>query len=187
MVRVEDLNITFFHAAKNAGSAIEKWLKNNSNCEVYNNDIRHGNPIRLKPLFDDYGWSFCVIRNPWDRVVSWYRFFVKQKKVTCSFGSYIEEAYRRGYDRSTRKYMIPISSQLPFSRNVSYVMRYENITEDFKEVQKRFNCFKPLTKFNVSNIQNKNYVDYFNNTKHIKLVQKWHEEEIEEYNYTFGG
>ena len=83
--------------------------------------------------------------------------------------------------------MIPISSQLPFSRNVSYVMRYENITEDFKEVQKRFNCFKPLTKFNVSNIQNKNYVDYFNNTKHIKLVQKWHEEEIEEYNYTFGG
>ena len=50
MVRCEDLNVTFFHATKNAGSSIEDWLKNNADGDVYDGDLRHAAPKR-------YRWS----------------------------------------------------------------------------------------------------------------------------------
>ena len=39
MVRVEDLNITFFHLPKNAGTSIANWLSDNVNGEEYMNDF----------------------------------------------------------------------------------------------------------------------------------------------------
>lgn len=186
MVRVEDLNITFFHIAKNAGSSIEEWLVRNCNGDAYIDEFRHNSPQRLYNLFDDFGWSFCVIRNPWDRAVSWYRFFVRQKAITCSFERYLLESYIHPRPKG-RKYLIPASDQLKFTTAVRYVIRYENLIEDFKEVQRRTKCDVPLFKVNVSNVKNEKYVDYYKDKKYIKLVGDYCKKEIDEFGYKFGG
>ena len=62
MVRVEDLNITFFHLPKNAGSSIATWLTDNVNGEEYHDEFRHASPQSLKPMFDDFGWSSRILR-----------------------------------------------------------------------------------------------------------------------------
>ena len=94
MVRVEDLNITFFHIPKNAGSSIASWLVRNVNGYEYFDEFRHSNPKSLLPIFEDFGWSFCCVRNPWERNVSWYNFKFENERTRVE-GTDEEETARR--------------------------------------------------------------------------------------------
>ena len=185
MVRVEDLNITFFHVAKNAGSSIARWLEDNVNGDQYHEDLRHGSPDRLRSLFDDYGWKFCCVRNPWDRIVSWYEFFNKQGRVNCNFSTFLERSYKQKANNA--KVFKPLDNQINFTKHCDYVMRYENLEEDFKVVQQKVNCFEPLKTFNASDRSLKTYVDYYTDTRYIDIVRTKHREEIEQLGYEFGG
>ena len=182
MVRVEDLNITFFHMPKNAGSSVEKWLETNLNADVYLEDLRHASPTLLKPMFGDFGWSFCCVRNPWDRMVSWYNFFKGQGKISLSFNDFMEQSFN---GEGSAKYLKPINTQMIFVRNVDYVVRYENLLEDFKVVQEKTNCFEPLGHHNSS--KRTKYVNYYNNPKNIEIVAEYYAEEIEHFGYKYGG
>lgn len=181
MVRVEDLNITFFHLPKNAGTSIANWLSDNVNGEEYMDDLRHGSPESLKPLFDDFGWSFCCVRNPWDRMVSWYNFFKGQNKIHICFPDFVDAVFDPS--KRTKKYLLPVTEQMIYVRDVDYILRYENLLEDFKLVQEKTNCFKPLGHHNPSN--RTKYLDYYIKDHHIK-VKNYYAEEIEYFGYEFG-
>lgn len=181
MVRVEDLNITFFHMAKNAGSSIEKWLETNLDADVYRNDLRHSAPISLEPMFGDFGWSFCCVRNPWDRMVSWYTFFKGQGEITLSFFDYMNACFEPSLN--TAKYIKPINKQMLFVNSVDYVIKYENLVEDFKVVQEKTNCFAPIGHHNKS--QRTKYRDYYDNDTHINMVGDYFRDEIVHFNYEF--
>ena len=181
MVRVEDLNITFFHLPKNAGTSIANWLSDNVNGEEYMDDLRHGSPESLKPLFDDFGWSFCCVRNPWDRMVSWYNFFKGQSKIHTCFPDFVDAVFDPS--RNTKKYIIAVSKQMIYVRNSDYTLRYENLLEDFKLVQEKTNCFEPLGHHNSSN--RTKYLDYYSKEHYIK-VKDYYAEEIEYFGYEFG-
>jgi len=182
MVRLEDLNITFFHMPKNAGSSIEKWLQTNLDGEVYLEDFRHASPQSVKPMFDDFGWSFCCVRNPWDRMVSWYNFFKGQNKIHTDFDQWIRDSFNP--KEQTAKYVKPINRQMQFVNAVDYVIRYENLIEDFKVVQEKTNCFEPLGHHNKSN--RTKYLDYYTKQEHIDLVAEYFHEEIEHFDYKYG-
>jgi hypothetical protein len=183
MVRVEDLNITFFHMPKNAGSSIEKWLQANLIADVYLEDLRHASPRSLKPMFGNFGWSFCCVRNPWDRMVSWYNFFKGQGKITISFEEWIEACFDTS--KHTAKYIKPINKQMNFVESVDYVVRYENLIEDFKVIQEKTNCFAPLGHHNSSN--RTKYTNYYTKDIYIKQVADYFVAEIQHFNYTYGG
>lgn len=182
MVRVEDLNITFFHMPKNAGSSIEKWLETNLDADVYLEDLRHASPDSLRPMFSDFGWSFCCVRNPWDRMVSWYNFFRGQGKIHTCFEDWMDASFDPS--RHTAKYIKPINTQMEFVNEVDYVMRYENLTEDFKVVQEKTNCFEPLGHHNKSN--RTKYLDYYTNDDHINMVGEYFYKEIDYFKYEYG-
>ena len=68
---------TFIHIPKTAGNSVTDWLKDNTEALVTKRkqhatvaEVLEGNhslgPIR------DLGWKFCIVRNPWDYMVSWY-------------------------------------------------------------------------------------------------------------------
>ena len=183
MVRVEDLDITFFHMPKNAGTSIENWLESNLDADVYLEDLRHASPISLKPMFGDFGWSFCCVRNPWDRMVSWYNFFKGQDKIHTCFNDWLKACFDPS--QHTAKYIKPINEQMRFVRNVDYIIRYENLVEDFKVVQEKTNCFEPIGHHNKSN--RTKYLDYYDNKTYIKLIEEHFAEEIEYFGYSFGG
>lgn len=180
MVRLEDLNITFFHLPKNAGTSIEQWLIDNCNGDLYDDDLRHEKPHHGKRLFDDIGWSFCVIRNPFERVVSWYKHFHSQNKITVDFHEYVVIASKQKKDR----YLIWPGSQKGFADNVDYVIRYENLKEDFKVVQDKVKCWKPLGHHNSSG---RRHPPIKWNKTLYDLVCTRYAEELYEYNYEFGG
>lgn len=184
MVRVEDLNITFFHLPKNAGSSIATWLTDNVDGEEYFDEFRHACPHELKPMFDDFGWSFCCVRNPWDRIVSWYNFFKLQGKITISFEEYMNHLIK---GKTSAKYIRTLSSvsQVKAAKDVDYVIKYENLLEDFKVVQNKVNCNIPLIHINKSN--RTQYIDYYTKDEYINWIGEKHADEIAEFNYSFGG
>ena len=184
MVRCEDLNITFFHATKNAGSSIEVWLEDNVDGDVYDGDLRHAAPKDLDSLFDDFGWSFCCIRNPWDRVVSWYLYFKRHKFLDCNFGEYLKQAcdpnlYGLKYARFPEHQMF-------FITRVDYCIKYENLIEDFKVVQKKVNCFEPLGIMNTSPNKKGKYLDYYTKDEYINMVGDYFKIDLDVTNYSFG-
>ena len=187
MVRVEDLNITFFHLPKNAGSSIATWLTDNVNGEEYMDDFRHASPRSLKPMFDDFGWSFCCVRNPWDRTVSWYNFFHKQYKninkgINIPFEEYMDKLINEDY---TSKYIKPIGHQYKTCDYVDYVIKYETLTHDFKKVQEKVKCFKPLNRVNKS--IDADYTQYYTKDSYVNWVGEYYAKDIMEFNYSFGG
>lgn len=182
MVRLEDQNMTFFHIPKNAGSSITRWLCENVNGDEYDDDVKHATPNQLLPLFGEFGWSFCCVRNPWDRVVSWHTFFTKQGKMQRCFTDFVELAYT---GQTSAKYIQPMSNQLAFTEASDYVIRYENIVEDFKIIQQKTNCDVPLGWDNRSRIQNK-YVEHYRDQSTIDHIARYHADEIEALGYKFG-
>ena len=182
MVRVEDLNITFFHLPKNAGSSIATWLTKYAGGEEYFDEFRHASPKRLKPIFDDFGWSFCCVRNPWDRAVSWYNFFKGQGKLEMSFEDYMDQCIAGNW---SAKYIKMPGGQMEFVREVDYVIKYENLTEEFKVIQDKTQSKVPLIHTNKS--KRTKYVDYYSKDDYINFIGERCADEIKHFNYSFGG
>jgi hypothetical protein len=180
MVRIEELDITFFHLPKNAGSSIEKWLVDNVGGEAYLNDLRHTSPQSVEPMFGDFGWSFCCVRNPWDRMVSWYNFFKGQGKINISFEDFMKQSFE---GEPTAKYIKPIDRQLRTSDYVDYVIRYENLEDGFKLVQDMTECHVPLGKHNTS--KRSDYALYYTDKKLVDYVGEYYYDEISQFGYSF--
>lgn len=181
MVRVEDLNLTFFHIPKNAGSSIATWLTKNLDGEEYHDEFRHATPDRLKPIFEDFGWTFACVRNPWERVVSWYNFFKKQGKMPLTFEQYMEKIIA---NQTSEKYIKTPGTQSSFLE-VDHIIRYENLHEDFKVVQEKTNCYIPLGHHNKS--VDFDYKKYYVKDTWIDYIHDQCADEIYLLNYKFGG
>ena len=181
MVRLEKLNITFLHIPKNAGTSIEYWLKENCDGDVYADDLRHAYPELLKPLFYDFGWTFAVTRNPWDRVVSWYKFFRHQDRMPVSFEDYIDIA-----TTNPSKILQFPTRDTTYTQYCHYVIRFDNLIEDFKVIQQKMNCDNPLSKRNYSDNNGMKYVDFYDKTEYIDKVARYYKDDIEIYNYKYG-
>jgi len=73
--------LLFCHIAKNAGSTVHKIMEELDNLEFCD---QHYSLIMLKKLINNDELfneclKFCIVRNPWDRMVSTY-FLESQKK-----------------------------------------------------------------------------------------------------------
>lgn len=186
MVRVENLDMTFFHASKCAGSSIENWLRTNVAGDVYDNDLRHLHPKQLTHLFPEgFGWSFCVVRNPWDRMVSWYTYFKKIRGLDISFTDYLDRSFFDKSVQNTNMYGKPVRL-INYVPHVSHVVRFESLVQDFKIVQEKAGCFTPLDHTNKTR-DNDAYVEYYSSQKYIDLVQSYYVDDIKLLGYSFGG
>ena len=68
-------NLIFVHIPKNAGTSIqEKFKMEQAGGHQTSQQMRNENP----KLWGDYN-SFCVVRNPWDRMVSNYYYCLAEK------------------------------------------------------------------------------------------------------------
>lgn len=184
MIIVKDPAVIFYHNPKCAGSAINFWFKDNiPGC--YHIEPQHIIPRKTNVK----GWSFCVVRNPWDRWVSWWYFWrVKKKRIDIPFEEYTIKYFNGEYVRlgngEGRGQWGNIGDQYEMAKDVDCVLRYENLAEDFKIVQKKLSCSAPLLFANV-NYGRKHYTRYYTSDKLIELVAEYHKRDIETYGYKY--
>jgi hypothetical protein len=191
----------FVHIPKTAGNSIQSVLRDYSEDElVALRDEQDGierfglrNPkykIKKHSTLADYRvalgemefgnlYKFTCVRNPWDRMVSYY-FTPTQNTSVWD---------RRKFRKAIVK-VLPVADYLrldkgrgdPFA-NVNYIMRFENLAEDFRAVCAALDISPVLLpRYNRSNREH--YSKYYDDELR-ELVSARFAAEIERFGYTF--
>jgi hypothetical protein len=191
----------FIKTRKTAGSSIEKFFLDTLDSNIIFGGMPPENldPINCNKCIEHKGWKFVgkrykkewqqyykftIERNPWDKVVSLYHWQLKtepQHQIT-TFDDYIlnrKKLYNKKDWQLYTKDSIPV---------VDFIIRYENINEDFATVCKSLNIpyNNELNKINLKSSirKNKSYRDFYN-TRTKNIISNVFKKEIEYFNYEF--
>ena len=146
----------FIHINKNAGTSIDT-LFNGKHSGHWN--IRAYESFKRTKLYYPHYYKFTVVRNPWDKMVSFYHSWVKSSKWDWGWGSGNKLTFIEfikiidGFSNERQMELWPerkyyphksgtmrMSNQLDWlidSKNeipLDYICRFENLQEDFNKV-----------------------------------------------------
>jgi hypothetical protein len=191
----------FVHIPKTAGNSIQSVLRDYSEDELValrkeqdgverfglrNPKYKIKKHSTLSEYYDALGhehfsklFKFTCVRNPWDRMVSYY-FTPTQNPQTWNrerFLGIISDAV------SVADYLrFDDGEEDPFA-NVDYIIRFESLADDFRAVCKAINISPPtLPQYNRSNREH--YSKYYDDELR-ELVRTRFAAEIERFNYMF--
>lgn len=152
---------TFLHIPKNAGSSIRDWMMKNVKHSVDERPGPHRTRKELESSLGNLGVTFCVVRNPYHRAVSAYLY--KIKKVGNSF----KEKYPtfESYILNTKDKVI--IEQHQYFNNCDFILKFENLIEEFAKIQQLYNCYIPLPHSNKT--KNNDWKSYYTESAKEKV------------------
>ncbi len=212
MLISEQYRFVFIHIYKTAGTSIQQALTPyvaNYYDKVINrvlkcldkNAKRFHNYYRPQPFpvhitaeqlvaqigreeFDSY-FSFSVVRNPWDRMVSMYK-FILGNRLHPSYGVVKRLGNFDAYVEWKCSHQPMLQTDFVCSKEgellVDYVGKYENLNADFQFICSRIGIAATLSKFNVSNTRP--YQDFYSDESK-ELVKQYFAPDIEMFDYEF--
>ena len=197
---LEQRHILFLHIEKNAGTSITNWLDNFASTHNDKTYLIHHRHVEWKKLPSPYNsyWTFCVVRNPWSRLVSRYNYDVSTylQKYLAGEGDYFLKVYeklRKGFAYWIKNdvYTLPsVEHRMKWQNQVEIfegcndinILKSENIQEDFKLLQYKLKWFEPLPHANAT--IECDYKSYYTDEL-IDIVAKKYCKDIEMFGYTF--
>jgi chondroitin 4-sulfotransferase 11 len=185
--------LVFIHIPKNGGTSVTRWLRDNLNAEKAG--IKHGSMQHIELERADYP-TFAVVRNPWERLVSLYHFDGVKCKSKIDKGKgkgdYVNQYnnYLKGFDYWLEHGLSYTSNWFTYANNQSdwmptnptYLLRFENLLDDFKQIQEYTNCFVPLGHENST--KHKHYTEYYTDATR-DLVAELYAQDIARFDYKF--
>lgn len=197
-----DKNFLFIHIPKTGGNSIQNVLSKYSKDEkvvlsawgqdginrfglksfMSSNISKHSSineyKENVKPEIYNSLFKFAVVRNPWDRAISFYFSPHRQKE------NWNKDLFKGALSKlkPIRHYIVSSSKSI-LDEEVDLIIRYENLQEDFKKVCGVLNIQdEELPHVNKS--KRRDYKDYYD-AELIKLVENKFEEEIDLFRYKF--
>jgi hypothetical protein len=194
----------FIHVQKTGGNAVRSALGMS-----VNDAHKHLFARELRGIYGGAAWDsrfkFAFVRNPWDRLVSWWsmidnsRDFIDRARPPNSFFGYVlehahnfEEFILRCTDEISdpdgRKHIFRNQIDYLIDENgtiiVDFIGRFERLQEGFDEVCCRLGRAPvDLPRMNAS--QHAAYTEYYTPAM-AKIVAQHYARDIEEFDYRFG-
>lgn len=152
-IYIPEYNLTFIHVPKTGGSSIQSWLLENTKYVNPKKSV-HWTVCKSKQHFDDIGKTFCVVRNPWDWMVSWYEY---ERKLTPIHLAKLSSIHKLNIDKETHnkqlltkkqavldkgfksyllEYGINKPPQCTWADDVDIILRFDYLNDDFKKLFK---------------------------------------------------
>lgn len=195
-------DILFIHVPKTAGRSILTAI----------GDLPAAHHMNIRQYIEMYGkqkvlsmFKFTVVRNPWDRAFSVWRYFVREKpefeKYKDNFGLWIWDKKQAFLARHPSDVISSTNQQLDhmewykdingFLRMDCY-LRYEHLKEDFNLIKDRIGASptEPLPTvgmddFEKTGLPSKNYRDYYKHDEIIGFIGELNRELIDRFGYEF--
>jgi hypothetical protein len=159
----------------------------------------------LMRIFMDQGWNwdsyfrFCVVRNPYDRVVSLYHHQLSLIRRKCGGGVVGCVRYWQSEKPRFRDYVMHLKPSNRLTTSLQYfvcdetgleqvdaVLRYENLSDQFAEVCARLGIPMPLEGIPKTNVSGnrRHYRTYYDDDTRAKVAETY-QHEIERFGYSF--
>jgi hypothetical protein len=204
-----DENLTpllFIHIPKTAGLSIQQWYRN-----TYGKFVKCMHGSAAHPVVADINTrieSFCVVRNPYDLVYSWYRYKRQMLDETRHRDPKELAAWERGFDYWLQHYfekvnyttdktregefnpISPSFTQLSYMRdpngklNVNYTLRFETLSQDFELIKNLSKSQYDLGFTNKTAVANRDYRTVYT-VQSRRLVDSVYKEDLDFFNYDF--
>ncbi len=188
-----DKKFIFVHINKTAGTSMEKALadygikkleeKSDLKFELNYNQSQHFNCDEYKKYlgseYDDY-FKFTVVRNPFDRVVSYYYGGAIQKGL--NFKDWVVDRY---LNANYKDYIRMYSDYTHWfdKDEMNCVLKFENLDQDFIKLKETLDLNCELGKANV-NKSRTHYRDYYDD-KTKDIIENHFEKELNTFQYKF--
>jgi len=171
----------FIHIPKTGGVSIGRWMVANAkgkHIKSGGQHPKHQTPTTrsLKKRYPNV-FKFCVVRNPWERLVSLHSYYLRKDHKKYSHFKTFED-FVMNSDLGFGK--VP---QFRWAKHCELVLRLENIEEDFKQIQERLNSDEPLSHENRS--EHTHYTDYYT-PEMLDKVASIIEIDAKAYKYEYG-
>ena len=200
----------FVHINKSGGGVVTKHMKNNGNVKITGKHrsleqmlriAKDKHNLNLKELY-----TFTIVRNPWERMLSMYLFYHKNNYnspeffsgnpiIDNDFNSWIKYIYSNNFNRNRKHGVINIfkycfCNQLNWITNnngdllkINKIIRFEN-----NELKDLFQNILKLKKINLDEkvhpTNHKHYSNYYIEETKL-LVEKHYKQDIEYFGYKF--
>ena len=173
---IDKYRTIFIHIPKNAGTSIEEYFGNESiriqpekHADIY--EIKR----KFKNSYNNYR-KFTIIRNPYDKMVSWY-FYLKRNLGdynVIKFNDWIKDPSKFWHANDPISFLKP---QYKWIDNTVDIIKFENLNE---ELNKFFNKQINLPIINKSN--HEHYLEYYNEES-LNIIYNKYKEDFEKFNY----
>jgi hypothetical protein len=203
------LHLVFYRIPKNASTSMmnhlghlnlikkhEDKFHKLANQKIYRKffDPTHAKPDEAYEILGQQlrnYFSFCIVRNPWDRVVSMYHFTKKHNiyqiygyEQDMTFEEFCENLLERKDDDS----FLPTHKQVEWTKGIyppKEILKFENLKQDFAKMLQDYNIGHISPNIPHDNSTNhKNYTEIYT-PKTKKIVANIFEEDVDVFKYTF--
>lgn len=141
----------------------------------------------------DASYTFAFVRNPWDRVVSHYKYRVQTRQTglgssPLDFSTWLARTY--GAEQDPFYYDKPrmFQPQLEWLKDdrgalsIDRIGRFESLVEDFDEIRMVLGLERPLKHLNPT--APSDYRAFYDDTSR-KTVARWFADDIDAFDYSF--
>jgi hypothetical protein len=182
-------NFIFIHINKTGGTSIANAIGLPQKRHLTVREVI--NIVGYKDWNDAFKFTF--VRNPWDKVVSHYRYRIKtnqneMKKADLSFKEWVVKTYSENKDYHYYDYPKMFQPQVDWLKDetglvrVDFIGRFENLHSDFEYVRSKIKTRKELPHLNKT--KRDNYTKYYDEeTK--RIIREWFHDDIERFGYSF--
>lgn len=182
----------FIHIPKTCGRSLERHLLDqniNSDdlVDKFVDDTIINPHLTINDYINIYGdeilsyFWFCVIRNPFDRIVSEYFYSVYKKLTTSSFDRFIQD-----FEFKSKTYKNHELRQIDFVKNnkkeFDFIGRFENLNSCFSEISNRLNISNNFPHTNKTN--HLHYKEYYSENTY-NIVSEYYKEDLSHFGYIF--
>lgn len=180
-------NFIFIRINKTGSSSIKMALKLPSGHRTALEEIERIGREEWERKF-----TFTIVRNPWDKVISQYHFRAQTNQtdlglIKVGFNDWVRLTYgdRNPAYLNKPKMFIPQSDWITDKAGkilVDFVGRFENLNDDFLKICKHIGITTKLPHIKTS--KHEHYKDYYSEEA-IEIVAAWYKKDLENFGYRF--
>jgi len=184
MAYYPDLKTLFIHIPKTAGTSIRGVFCEKSRMVGAVHDTIKSSIVRWGDGICDNNFSFAIVRNPWDRIVSFYGMYCTRFGYEKDFKTFL----RSGLKGLTAQYFF--KNQLYWLKDdknkirVRKIYLFEELDFCWKDICKNIDIDIKLIHLHKSDYNKPSYHYYYDNTTR-KIVHQWYQDDIDYFDFKF--